>query len=33
MAVISKEKKHSPQSESESFVLMFEPLSTKSSGD
>lgn len=33
MAVISKEKKHSLQSESESFVLIFEPLSTKSSGD
>jgi mannose-6-phosphate isomerase-like protein (cupin superfamily) len=33
MAVIPKGKKHSPRSELESFVIMFEPLSIKSSGD
>ncbi|MFX0125153.1 MAG: cupin domain-containing protein [Candidatus Hodarchaeota archaeon] len=33
MAVIPKDMEHSPTSESESFVLMFEPKSLKSSGD
>ncbi|UCE14760.1 MAG: cupin domain-containing protein [Candidatus Heimdallarchaeota archaeon] len=33
MAVIPKGKKHSPTSEEESYVLMFEPAALKSSGD
>ena len=33
MVVIPKNVEHSPRSESESFVLMFEPSSLKSSGD
>ncbi len=33
MAVIPKDIEHSPTSESESFVLMFEPSSLQSSGD
>ncbi|MFX1284164.1 MAG: cupin domain-containing protein [Promethearchaeota archaeon] len=33
LAVIPKGLNHSPTSESESYVLMFEPLALKSSGD
>jgi len=33
IAVIPKDLEHSPTSESESYVLMFEPSSLKSSGD
>ena len=33
MAVIPRDLEHSPTSESESYVLMFEPSSLKSSGD
>jgi len=33
LAVIPKGVKHSPTSESESYVLMFEPFVLKSSGD
>ncbi len=33
MAVIPKDLEHNPTSESESYVIMFEPSSLKSSGD
>jgi mannose-6-phosphate isomerase-like protein (cupin superfamily) len=33
MVVIPKGKKHSPSSDLDSYVLMFEPLSLKSTGD